>query len=403
MDNYNDIIVKLDKLLRSETLIKLILSRADDKNIKRTEGRIFSNKGKTYLQLETFTNDGKALHKNIDINNGAKAVVCDFEKSYRQLNILTASGELEAKRSSKSKLFVRDRLGEELQREDRILGHDRQKKHILYDGTVYDFLVLLGISDADGRIFDRRRAKFRQINRFLDYVAEIYDKLPAEGELYVLDLCCGKSYLTFAAYYYLTAVRGRKVVMTGADLKSDVIKLCSDYAERLGYDGLKFVCCDIMKLEVNRRPDIVMSLHACDTATDIVLAKAVTSGARVILSTPCCHHEMMRQINGNSKISQSLSAITDYPLLRQKLCDALTDGMRCRILEAEGYEVKVTELIDPEETPKNIMISAIYQKPLSDKKYADKMDDYHRLCELTGADPYLHKLIPERTMYQYKK
>lgn len=171
--------------------------------------------------------------------------------------------------------------------------------------------------------------------------------LPREGRLYVLDLCCGKSYLTFAAYWYLTSVMGREVSMVGADLKADVIAFCSDTAQKLGCSGLSFVCCDIMKFVPERSPDLVLSLHACDTATDIVLTTAARLGAKVILSTPCCQHQLMNDLKPDSPLGSALMPVMEQSLLKQKLCVALTDALRCKRLEAAGYSVTVTRAYRP--------------------------------------------------------
>ena len=273
------------------------------------------------------------------------------------MNIMTTGGDAEARVSSKGKLTVSGSPcgGHRIEP----ASHDREKHRVLTEGTVYDFLVALNVTDSDGRVFDRRRAKFRQIDRFLQYISDIYPRLPREGRLYVLDLCCGKSYLTFAAYWYLISVMGREVSMVGADLKADVIAFCSDTAQKLGCSGLSFVCCDIMKFVPERSPDLVLSLHACDTATDIVLTTAARLGAKVILSTPCCQHQLMNDLKPDSPLGSALMPVMEQSLLKQKLCVALTDALRCKRLEAAGYSVTVTELIDPEDTPKNLLIRAV--------------------------------------------
>ena len=200
------------------------------------------------------------------------------------------------------------------------------------------------------------------------------------------DLCCGKSYLTFAVWHYLTSVKGREVEMHGVDLKPDVIAFCSGLAERLGCAGLDFACQDVGKLKIEGRPALVVSLHACDTATDLVLAAAIRSQARVILSTPCCHHEMMRQLNAPSL------AFIRHSMLKQKLCDAATDSLRALRLEAEGYETEALELVDPEETPKNIMLRAVYRRPDEEKRRA-LLAEYDRAAKLLGCDPTLRRLL----------
>ena len=299
---------------------------------------------------------------------------------YRQMNIMSSGGSVEAKISSKGKLAVIGKIsgGEPICAAD----HDKKKKHILYEGRKYDFLVALGVSDSEGKIFDRHRAKFRQIDRFLQYIEDIYSHLPKSEELYVLDLCCGKSYLTFAAYWFLTEIKGRRVRMTGADLKADVIGFCSQISSDLGYDGLSFECCDITRFVPIRRPDMVLSLHACDIATDIVLTTAAKLGAEVILSTPCCHHQMFSQLGSSSELGRLLAPVMEHSLLKQKVCVALTDALRCKRLEASGYSVDVTELIDPENTPKNLMIRAVKTNiaPAKLSKHQKELAALEALC-----------------------
>ena len=232
--------------------------------------------------------------------------------------------------------------------------NNREKKYIL-DGTE-PFLNYLGVSDKNGRVYDKKQSKFRQINRFLELIRDVEDKLP-KGSIRICDLCCGKSYLSFAVYHYFANVKGIPTHMTGIDLKPDVIEHCSATAKALGFDGLEFICGDIREYQTDSRPSLVISLHACDIATDIVLEKAAEWQTEVILSTPCCHHELNHTIS-----CEALSFITDYSMLRQKLCDAATDALRLKRLEAHGYSTVALELIDPDETPKNIMLRAVRKR-----------------------------------------
>ncbi len=371
----------LTDVIARRILKKLILSRPANAGVLRTEGRLFEKRGETLLQLETFTADGKALHRNLTPEEAPEAVLALFE-GYRQLNLLTTGGDAEARRSSKGKLLLSGKIksGEALTP----VAHDRKKTHILYEGTVYDFLVALGVTDTEGHIVEKKRAKFRQIDRFLQYINEIVPRLPREGELYILDLCCGKSYLTFAAYWFLTAVKGRQVAMLGADRKTDVIAYCREVAEKLGYTGLTFRCCDINELVPERRPALVLSLHACDIATDIVLTTAARLEAEVILSTPCCQHQLMEQLSTESRLGGELAPLLQHSLLKQKLAVALTDALRCKRLEAAGYKVDVTELIDPENTPKNLMIRAI-RAPCSPQRKQELEEEFRQLEALAGV------------------
>jgi len=370
----------LSDAIDNQTLKKLILSRPSDKSILRTEGHLFEKKGEIFLQLETFTADGKALHRNVPIDEAVDTLIAVFA-DYRQLNLITTGGNAEARLSSKGKLLLSGKLKSGARVE--AATHDREKKHILYEGTSYDFLIALGVTDSQGMIFEKKRAKFRQIDRFLQYINEITPRLPKDGELYILDLCCGKSYLTFAAYWFLTAVKGRKVAMLGADRKADVIAYCTQVANALGYDGLTFRCCDITELTPDRRPALVLSLHACDIATDIVLTTAARLEADVILSTPCCQHQVMGQLSTASSLGEALAPILQHSLLKQKLAVALTDALRCKRLEAAGYAVDVTELIDPENTPKNLMIRAI-RTPMSDAAKQKHAEEFQALQALAG-------------------
>ena len=382
MESNDRLLSALSDAITGRTLKKLVLSRPSDKSILRTEGKLIELKGALKLQLETFTPDGKARHENLPADSAAASVLEKFA-SYRQLNVITTAGDLEARFSSKGKLLVTGKLGRG--EAVTVSSHDHEKNNILKEGNVYPFLVRLGVTDGEGRVFDKKRAKFRQIDRFLHYIYEIYPSLPADDELYVLDLCCGKSYLTFAVYWYLTEVKGRAVRMVGADLKSDVIEYCSTVASDLGYSSLNFICCDILKFVPERCPDLVLSLHACDIATDIVLTTAARLGAGVILSTPCCQHEINSQLKPVTDTGRLLAPVMEHSLIKQKLAVALTDALRCKRLEASGYTVDVTELIDPENTPKNLMIRA-RKTNVSAKAMKKHADEFNALCSALGIE-----------------
>lgn len=382
MEQNEKLVAALKTAIDNKTLKKLILSRPADKTILRTEGRLFDKKGAVILQLECFYTDGKARHTNVQSEEAPEAVA-SMLGLYRQLNVLTTGGDLEARLSSKGKLLVSGKLG----RGDTVsvVSHDHKKNNILNEGNIYPFLVELGVTDAQGRVFDKKRAKFRQIDRFLHYIYEIYPRLKSDGDLYALDLCCGKSYLTFAAYWYLTEIKGRTVKMIGADLKSDVITYCSDVSLRLGYNGLSFICCDITEFIPERRPDLVLSLHACDIATDIVLTTAAKLGADVILSTPCCQHQINSQLSTKTEAGKLLSPILQHSLIKQKLAVAITDALRCKRLEGCGYAVDVTELIDPENTPKNLMIRA-YRTQVSEARRKKSREEFDSLSSALGIE-----------------
>lgn len=352
-------------------LKKAVLSKPQDKTELRAVLTLRTIGGKDRLQAEIFRTDNKAVHENLPTEQ-AEALLPLLER-YGQVNLLTDVGEGELRSGKRGTVTILG--GEKLKTQLReapvgsaVCGNDRQKQYILQGDE--PFLRLLDVSDANGRVRDKRQAKFRQINRFLELVRDCQDKLPSDS-LRICDLCCGKSYLSFALYHYFANVLGRTVRMTGVDLKSDVVAYCSHVAQQLGWSGLEFVCGDVGAYETEGQVDLVVSLHACDIATDLVLERAVRWRAKVILSTPCCHHELNHKID-----CVSLSFLTDHSMLRQKLCDAATDALRLKYLEGNGYRTAALELIDPEETPKNIMLRGILQEHPNPGAMAAARQDY---------------------------
>ena len=375
----------LSYVIEHKILQKLTLSKPVSNTVLRATGRLIESKNNLYLALETFLCDGKAIQKNIPAAEAAETLEKLVPAEYKQMNIVTGCGDCEVKVSRKDKVTVIDRI----KREKAItvnLDHNRSKKYIIPSDSPVDFLIALGVQDPKGFIYDKKRAKFRQINRFLEIVADVEGTIAETNDLYILDLCCGKSYLSFALYYYFTVIRGFNVTMDCVDLKADVIAFCNDIAAKLNYTGLRFVAGDIRTFQIQRTPDLTVSLHACDIATDIVLAKGIDSGSRVILSTPCCHHEMMHQLKPQGAFTDFL---LEHSILKQKLADAATDALRCKVLEIHGYDVTALELIDPEETPKNVLIRGVKRKSVSEKRIAELKAEYHNICNTLGIHPYL--------------
>lgn len=375
----------LNDIIDSRTLTKLTLSKSFDSNILRTTGRLIELKDGVYLALESFLSDGKAVQKNIPAAEASQTILQMIPSQYKQLNIVTTGGNCEIKVSKKGKVTVINQIRKSNAIATK-LSHNREKQYIIPADKPVDFLIALGVQDANGRIYDKKRSKFRQINRFIEMVADVKGHIVSGDELYILDLCCGKSYLSFAVYYYFTEICGYRVTMDCVDLKQDVISFCVGIAEKLGYSGLNFVAGDIRDFPIRRTPDLTVSLHACDIATDIVLAKGIDSGSRVILSTPCCHHEMMHQLKPNGRPTDFLM---EHSILKQKFADAATDALRCKALEIAGYDVSALELIDPEETPKNVLIRAVKKNTIDPARAAQLKAQYREICELLGIHPYL--------------
>ena len=376
-----------------KVLKKAIFSKCKDKSIQKVVITLRQSKDKMFLQAEYFHKDNKVTHKNIPLDESALNVLCDLAEAVSQINLITSDGDCEYRLSSsgKSVLLGGDKLAKRMEKsaggEISPLTNNREKKYIL-DGSE-PFLKYLDVSDENGRVYDRRQPKFRQINRFLELIKDVEDKLP-RGNIRICDLCCGKSYLSFAVYHYFSNIKGYTVSMTGVDLKPDVVERCNKTASALGFEGLEFICGDVSQYTPQVLPSLVISLHACDFATDLVLNKAAEWGTNVILSTPCCHHELNHSIN-----SPELSFITTHSMLRQKLCDAATDALRLCRLEAKGYTTTAIELIDPDETPKNIMLRAIKKSNFDPKSkeaqaaYARYVSAKEFLCG-KDIDPKLH-------------
>lgn len=362
--------------------LRVTFSKPRESGILRASARMVELGGKCYLQFETFTSDGKATHHNVQESEIAAEVAKLSTEAFSQTNLISGGKCLQIGISSKGKLLTNVTKAQSPKNLPTL--HDKKKNYIIDSEKYADFLSELGVCDKNGRVFDKKRAKYRQLNRFVELLNDVYDKLPKDGELTVCDLCCGKSYLTFAVYLYFERIKGRQVKMYGVDLKSDVIDYCAEVAGRLGLDGLHFVCGDIANFDAGGRVDLVISLHACDIATDIVLAYAIEHRARLILSTPCCHHEVFHQLGDTP-----LQAIMKHSILKQKFADLLTDSLRTLMLEAKGYHAEAIELIDPDETPKNVMIRAFY----TGHAKIGAAEEYDRLSSEFGIDPTLRKLV----------
>lgn len=385
MNQKIDFLNLVTEAVAKEALKKLVFSRPTSSQVSKVSARLCSHRGRRILSLEYALPSNTVSQKNIpesDIHSELSALLCE----YKQANLITPVGDAEWKisKSGKEVLLGGDALlkklnGERPDFESAIEALDKKKNYILNGNE--DFLIALGISDKNGRVHDKKQAKFRQINRFLEHIENVYKELPANEKIVIYDLCCGKSYLSFAVYYYLTAVKKRDIFLLGIDLKRDVIEWCDSLAKKLSYHGMQFVCDDILNTPKDLSPDMVISLHACDIATDIVLNRAAQLGARVILSTPCCHKYLNNKIK-----NESLSFVTDYPQLSNKLCEALTDSIRLARLASFGYKVSALELTDPENTPKNTLLKAIKEDKISPEVLSARKERYDSILSFLLCD-----------------
>ena len=343
------------------------------------------------LFQETAYRGTQAFHENFTAEQLTDRICTALQEQFRQGEFSAKTLQATALVSKKGKLTLKvknsgkaPRTAASEEEELQALAHNRTKHYILEEGKPVDFLVGLGVQTPDGRVTRARFDKFRQINRYLEFIEDVIDELPKDRTIGIIDFGCGKSYLTFAMYYYLHELQHRDIQVTGLDLKTDVIKHCNELAEKLGYDRLKFERGDISTYEGTDVADMVVTLHACDLATDYALDKAVKWGARVILAVPCCQHELNRQIK-----CDPLKPVLKYGIIKERVAALLTDALRANLLEQQGYETQILEFIDMEHTPKNLLIRAVKKNGMRPKKSAD----IGTVEELLHVAPTLEKLL----------
>lgn len=352
-----------------EGLYHIILSNPRNKE-KYTKARIrpVMLKNKLHFQ-ETLHSGTQVFHDNFNKEELILRVLAYIAEDFRQCEIETVDIKATVLISKKGKMTINKR---NYSGRDKCidLSHNRTKEYILKEGRPVPFLIDLGVQSEDGKIIKARYDKFKQINRFLEFIEDILSTLPKDRAINIIDFGCGKSYLTFAIYYYLKVLQGLDVRITGLDLKREVIRHCNELAVRYGYEGLEFLYGDISTYkkegEETGGVDMVVTLHACDTATDYALAKAVDWDAKVILSVPCCQHEVNKQIT-----CRELEPLLKYGLIKERMSALITDAIRANILEEQGYDVQILEFIDMEHTPKNILIRGVKRQYHKQGKYQE--------------------------------
>ena len=335
--------------------------RLKDNPVKKLKVRPVLLKGELVFQLTSYKGN-QVIHENLPCKELVERLMSRLEKDYAQLDMeteeITASALINRKGSVNLKIKKRScECGPARIKSRSELMHNRTRNYIIKEGEPVGYLVDLGVMTPEGRVVHKSFDKFRQINRFLEYIEDVTDRLPVDREIRIIDFGCGKSYLTFAIYHYLNVIRGLDVRITGLDLKEDVIGKCNALAKKYSYDKLRFECGDIADYDANmscENVDMVVTLHACDTATDYALYNAIRWNAGVILSVPCCQHEVNGQID-----SQLLKPVMKYGIIKERMSALITDGVRAELLTACGYNVQLLEFIDMEHTPKNIMIRAV--------------------------------------------
>ena len=353
----------LERMILSNPLRPQELSKVKIRPVLMKEGLCF--------QAEE-QRGAKAFHRNLSQEEGTDYVLGLLKKSFRQCELASSAqtGMILVSKKGKPSVKLKKRQGAV---PVRINPHNRKKQYLLEEGIPVPFLVDLGVMTHDGQVVKSRYDKFRQINRFLEFIADVLPELPKDRPVRIIDFGCGKSYLTFGIYYYLKCLKGLDVRITGLDLKEDVIRHCGQLAKKYGYEDLEFLQGDIAGYEGGNQVDLVVTLHACDLATDYALEKAVSWGAKVILSVPCCQHELNRQME-----NELMAPVFGYGLIKERMAALYTDAIRAQILE----------FIDMEHTPKNILIRAVRRSGRGDNG-----EELRRLMDFLQVQPTVVRLL----------
>lgn len=368
----------------NEHLIDLIISgkKKKDYKIEKIKIRPVLIQARMVYQASEFV-ENKVLHVNYTQEEVKLYITKMLKEHFKQAQFKMTDIDAQVLSSKSGKMTIRyKKLDNKRLQKD--MAHNRNKNYILKEGTAVEFLIDLGVMTKEGKICNSKYDKYKQINRFLEFIEDILPHLDKNKEQVIIDFGCGKSYLTFAMYYYLKELKGYPIRIIGLDLKEDVIHTCNQLKDKYGYDKLNFYVGDIASYKDVEQVDMVVTLHACDTATDYALAKAVEWGAKVILSVPCCQHEANKQIH-----SEELAAVLKYGVLKERISAIFTDAIRANLLEEAGYQTQILEFIDMEHTPKNLLIRAVYT---GDKKNASG-DMVQSIQHTLGLNLTLSKLL----------
>jgi len=381
----------IEQLFQIDFIDGIISNPSKGESVTKVKIRPMLLKDRLKFQLTTYSGK-QVFHKNVSKEEWILACEDWFSREhlrFRQAQFHTRSEDITILLSKKGKVTVRRKKKKVQELPFSLdLSHNRAKRYILREGKAVPFLVDLGVMKPDGAVVKARYDKFRQINRFLEFIEDVLPNLPRDRELTILDFGCGKSYLTFAMYYYLHELKQYSVRIIGLDLKTDVIKNCNALSQKYGYDNLLFLEGDIASYEGVDQVDMVVTLHACDTATDYALYKAVKWGASLILSVPCCQHEMNRTLQ-----PEGWDSLFQYGIIKERSAALFTDAQRANLLDSQGYRTQILEFIDMEHTPKNLLIRAVRQENHGFSR--EKWEQYERMAQILGCDITLGKLLKE--------
>ena len=389
-----NVLFELKKNIQEDKLIKIVFSDRKSRDFNKVIIKPIILKSAKNIQIESFK-DNKAFHKNIDLNNLQELEdnLKEYIDNFKQILLQIEGSDISFIRKKEN--FSRKEKESNLIKTSN--EHNKKKQYILNEGDKIDFLIELGLMSVEGKILKSSFNKFKQINKYLEFIDDVIEELKAKklitNHINVLDFGCGKSYLTFALYYYLKNYRKDLTFsIVGLDLKKDVIEFCNKLAKKLNYENLEFLNGNIKDYDKSKEVDLVFSLHACNNATDYSLEKALSLDAKAILAVPCCHHEFFEKIqkNKNSEFYNTLKIMADNGVILDKFATLATDSFRSLSLELCGYKTNMIEFIDMEHTPKNILIKAIKSKSSNLK---EKLTEYNKLKEFLGIKPLLEDLI----------
>lgn len=386
----SDVIINLDIEEKINQVIatrpnKIVLSSTKAQEYKKAIiRRIYNNDNEIY-QIERFTTT-QAFHENMRIEDLKSVLLNEIGVNFYQLNSFSENEEIDIKISKKGKILFNRRSTNQNNITNIQMTHNKKKKYILEEGMIIPPLIDLGVLSKEGKIINSKYDKFKQINRFIEMIDDIIKDYKGQ-EIRIIDFGCGKSYLTFVLYYYLVEVKKINAKITGLDLKSDVIDKCNETAIKYKYSNLEFKLGDINGYEATTPIDMVITLHACDTATDYALYNAIKWNARFILSVPCCQHELNKTIKSNDMIP-----VMKYGILKERTAALLTDGIRGQLLEAKGYKVQMLEFIDIAHSPKNILIRAV-KSHVSKEKKISALIEVENTCKAFNIKPTLYNLL----------
>lgn len=401
-------IIDIFQKTMGQDLLSAVISNSSDKQrMTKVKLRPVLIKDELLIQASEFIGE-KVFHTNYQMDGLIAKLPDWFDHLFKQAELITKSGTVIILVSKKGKATInfkktkaqpgfatdsKDSLDQEAKHS---LSHNKTKNYILKEGIPLPFLIDLGVMTKEGQVVKAKSDKFKQINRYLEFIEDVLPYLDQDRELTILDFGCGKSYLTFALYYYLTILKGYQIQVIGLDLKSEVIQECNRLSEKYKYHKLRFLVGDITSYQGNNQVDMVVTLHACDTATDYALYKAVNWGAKVILSVPCCQHELNKQMH-----NEMLTPIFQYGIIKERMAALLTDALRAELLVSKGYKVQLLEFIDIEHTPKNILIRAVKRSDAVGQNM--KHEQELKACmEMFHVSPCLQQLFQEEIIEEGK-